>query len=89
MSACRSCDAPILWVVTQAGRSMPLDPDPVEGGNVEMTGRYGETRQGTVVPLVVVHAGGEQLALDGVPTAPRYVSHFATCPNADEHRRPQ
>jgi len=44
-ATCSSCGAPILWVVTQAGKRMPLDPD------------------GT--------------------------THFATCPNADEHRKPK
>lgn len=24
---CRSCDAPIAWIITEAGRSMPVNPD--------------------------------------------------------------
>lgn len=43
--ACRSCDATIHWIVTPAGRRMPVNPD------------------GT--------------------------SHFATCPNAEQHRKPK
>lgn len=26
-SACRSCGAPIAWVVTRAGKRAPIDPD--------------------------------------------------------------
>lgn len=39
---CRSCKAPIYWVLTVSGRRMPVNPDGV--------------------------------------------SHFSTCPNANEHR---
>lgn len=28
-SACRGCQAPILWVTTPTGRRIPLDPQPV------------------------------------------------------------
>lgn len=43
-STCSSCQARVMWVITPAGRKMPVDP-------------------GTDF------------------------SHFATCPNADSHRR--
>jgi len=49
---------------------MPLDPDPVPGGNVWLLA------DGTAE----IHAVGD-------PTAIRHVSHFATCPNANQHRR--
>lgn len=31
---CRSCQAPIIWVRTTAGRRMPLDAQPTAQGNV-------------------------------------------------------
>lgn len=63
---CNTCGAPVLWVRSYPkGKLMPIDPDPVEGGNVELT-EHG----------VVVH-GQPELAADG----PRYKAHFATCPN--------
>lgn len=67
-SRCTSCGAAIVWARTDTGRSMPLDPDPVEGGNVQL-GADGVAR--VVGPLF----GGT------------HKSHFATCPQAAQHRR--
>ena len=36
MTACRSCQKPILWAKTPSGRAMPLDADPVASGNVTL-----------------------------------------------------
>jgi hypothetical protein len=53
---------------------MPLDPDPVAGGNVVVNGDVATVLPpGTPMP-VGVH---------------RYQSHFATCPQASTHRRKQ
>jgi hypothetical protein len=77
MSRCRSCGAPIRWAMTEHGRRIPLDAASV-----------GDGRFGT--GLFVLRDGGE-LAMavpPGVfPEQPHYVTHFATCPNASEHRR--
>lgn len=86
-STCRSCKAPVVWVVTEAtdtkpGRKMPLDADPsrpgkalvVEDGNLVFTG---------------ARAGDGTWIVRYVPKGPRhYRSHFATCPNAKSHRKP-
>ena len=82
--ACRSCGAPVVWVQAikktgELGAKLPLDADPerptkalrVEGGNVVPAG--GSAPDGA--RLV-------RYAKDG-----RYRSHFATCPNAGQHRR--
>lgn len=75
MSSCRSCGGEIRWAKTAHGRNMPLDADPAPDD---------------------VHAGfvlrdGGKLALsvtrDMTPGETLYLSHFATCPNADQHRR--
>ena len=29
MSVCKGCGAPLEWIDTAAGRSMPVDPEPV------------------------------------------------------------
>ena len=79
---CRSCKSPVLWVVTSAGESMPLDPDPVDGGNIILTGRTRRTKRGGMAPEVKYAADGALFVTD-----PVYVSHFATCPQADEHRK--
>ena len=56
---------------------MPVDPEPVEDGNIWVL----RTEQGT--PII-----GVALASNFVPTAEalRYVSHFVTCPQADDWR---
>lgn len=71
---CKSCSAPIRWgTVRGSGKHMPLDYDENEGGNVFLL------ENGTC------EIGRQQ---DPTPRgATRHFSHFATCPNANEHRR--
>lgn len=77
VAACRSCDAPIIWAVSTHGKPMPVDAEPVEDGNVELSmqpGRY-------VSPVATVVTG---------PTLfpkPRRKAHFATCEHGDKWRR--
>lgn len=33
-STCRKCQKPILWSRTENNKRIPLDPEPVYGGNV-------------------------------------------------------
>jgi hypothetical protein len=70
---CRSCNAPIRWAQTEVGRAIPLDAEPVQGGNIELTTTT--NRHGAVVQVARIVEGGE------------WQSHFATCPNAAQHRR--
>lgn len=69
MSVCRSCNASIRWERTAAGKPIPLDPEPVEDGNLAL------------------REDGRVVNAQGCPPGPRYVTHFASCPNASEHRR--
>lgn len=62
MNHCKSCGAPILWVRTEAGASMPL--------NLPAQPR-----------IVLVPSTGAARVMD------TYASHFASCPNATEHRK--
>lgn len=78
MAACKSCDAPVVFVRMKKkdgtlGARNPLDAAPVEGGNVVLTG----TRLGNGTPIARVVAAGEGT----------HVSHFTTCPNSKQHRR--
>lgn len=79
MARCRSCEARIVWAVTPAGRRIPLDPDPVEGGNV------------LLAPAIASPSGAVARVLTNDERAahvgPLHVSHFATCPKAKAHRR--
>lgn len=75
MSNCRSCSAEIRWARTSNGKAMPVDIDPHEDGNLVLGDKF-----------VTVYANAAT-AIDAAPDALRYLSHFATCPTAFEHRR--
>lgn len=75
LSKCRSCKQPILFALTRKGRRIPLDPDPVENGNIRLT-----EVEGRKLPLARVVDGTEN-------PGPRYRTHFASCPDADRFRR--
>jgi hypothetical protein len=78
VSACRSCDAPVLWARTEKGRRIPLDPEPVENGNIVLRERH------EAIPLALA------IPPAAFPDEDRYVSHFRTCPfGARRHRRPR
>lgn len=80
---CRSCNAPIRWARTPAGKAMPLDARPTLGGNVllrEATPPADPTAQVLAgVDLADAHTRGREL----------YVPHFTTCPEAAKWRRPR
>jgi hypothetical protein len=70
MSLCRSCGAEIFWAKTTTGRNIPLDADKV-GPLMVPDGNLDFVDSGAVM---VVGPGGKMR------------SHFATCPNAAQHR---
>ncbi len=61
---CRSCDASVVWMITNTGKNMPVDADSVDEAELEFDG---------MKPKFDHQAG--------------HVSHFATCPQANQHRR--
>lgn len=66
--------------MTATGRRMPVDAEPAPlRGNVWVVGHAAD---GT--PKVEVRSGPSLLT--GTSSGP-YLSHFATCPNAADHRR--
>ncbi len=71
---CRSCGAPITFALTPKRRRIPLDVAPSPDGNLELKLIAGEQYAFTVQP--------------GSGSSPLYKSHFATCPQAAQHRRP-
>lgn len=74
MTHCRSCGASIIWATTEHGVGrMPVDVEPVAGGNLELDELAGHTAVRVVTPE---------------PDVERYVSHFATCPQSAEWRKP-
>lgn len=72
LALCRSCQAYIIWAVSvTSGKRMPLDAEPSPRGNVEIVGGDEKTPTVRIVPA----------------RAGLYVSHFATCPAAAQHRK--
>ena len=72
---CRSCGAEIVWAVTASGRNMPVDAAPSDDGTITLT------QTGTKNHAEV---SGPPNLLDD---RPRHTSHFASCPNANSHRK--
>jgi hypothetical protein len=79
MATCKSCGALIDWVEMDTGSSMPIDREPRPTwcplpGQLVVLKVYGK-------PAIVVQVPTDE------PLAKVGVSHFATCPHADRHRR--
>jgi len=79
---CRSCKAPIFWAETARGAWIPIDEKPVVDGNLGIT---------LVQDGRITRAHARALRQNDLfdSTADRYVSHFATCPDAPQWRREQ
>lgn len=73
---CRSCGAVLIWAVTDSGRRMPLDFDPVPNGNLVLS-------RDRDSPRAIVLSPGQQPHV----SVPRYISHFSSCPHAKRFRR--
>lgn len=77
---CKSCKAAIVWIETHDGKAMPIDAVPSTSKGTIVVNEAGT--QGDVVAgeaLDLLRAAGRQL----------FVSHFATCPQATQHRAPR
>jgi hypothetical protein len=74
-STCRSCDAPIVWATTENDRPIPLDVEPV----LELLVDPG---------LFLLDAGVARAVPREIGRLVLCQSHFASCPNAAEHRSP-
>jgi hypothetical protein len=74
---CHSCGAPIFWATTRKGARLPIDSAPRADGNLELD------RDGIAAYVTPATSTDDQARLNG----PRYVTHFTTCPHAQEWRR--
>ena len=78
LSRCRSCKAEIVWAVTGTGSPMPFDAEPDPKGEWRLAAApAGRPPRAVYVP-VEKRAGLERELLR---------VHFASCPDADKHRR--
>jgi hypothetical protein len=64
-----------MWAVTEKGRRIPINPEPVNDGNITL-----QLRGSFMPPLAIVRF---HTIVDGL----RFKSHFATCKNALKHRK--
>jgi hypothetical protein len=79
MAKCKSCGARIQWWKTENGKNMPVD-DPCPYWSPDLQGN------------LVVKINNQPAMVVSVPKDSHLhvqatVSHFATCPNADHHRK--
>lgn len=79
MNTCRSCGARIRWATTANGNRMPIDDEPVPDGNIVLS----DPTPGAYAPVALLVDPDAPMLDD----PPRFVAHFATCPNADQHRK--
>lgn len=77
MTVCKTCGGEVLFAQTISGKSMPIDAAPVKHGNIALE----ETDTGLVAHVLSPKALAN--------AAERYISHFATCREAAQHRRPR
>lgn len=74
VGTCRSCGAAVRWAVTRKnGKPIPLDPSPVDDGNL--------------VVFRGVAMSRKDADARGIGPLPLFKAHFATCPNANRHRK--
>lgn len=80
MSKCRSCGKEIIWIKMTSGKSMPCDSE-----KISFTLAHPSDKDA----LVLVEPSGKITKGHFDPNGEKigYTSHFATCPNADKHRK--
>ncbi len=78
-STCKSCGAPIIWIQSRKGKWIPCD-EGLKEYKVDSSGKdYIVTQRGEIVRCTFDFEG----TADGMGR----IAHWATCPNADKHRR--
>lgn len=78
-ATCKSCGAPIIWIETPKHKWIPCD----EGLIPYYEDRAGKdsivTQRGEIIRC--------NLTFSGDPSGMGRMAHWATCPNADQHRK--
>lgn len=88
MSKCKSCGAEIIWIKTKSGKTMPCDAQAhyYFDNKESLPSMFGH-EPGKAVFITEdgeTHTGWQD---DMAGDFKGYTSHFATCPNASQHRR--
>lgn len=86
-SWCDTCAAPIFWCLsTTTDRRIPIDALPVAHGNVTLDGDP-RSISGRDTLRATVHGPMDiELLKLANPDLELYVTHFVTCPDADQWR---
>lgn len=75
MTKCKSCGKPIQWIKMASGKMMPRD-----------AGLY-MLKSGETGLFVTDDGHVERVTQTGRDVQGGHLSHFATCPQANEHKR--
>lgn len=78
MAKCKSCGADILWIPTPNGKAMPCDNQKIY---------FKKNFHGGSMTLVLPNGKVTKGDLDFESDEYGYISHFATCPSANLHRK--
>ncbi len=73
ISVCRGCGQRMIWGKTVAGKAIPLDPELSERGNMILENGVAKVVDRSLYP----------------PGVKLYMPHHATCPKAQEFRKPR
>ncbi len=91
MSRCKSCGQIVKWVTTKSGKLMPVNVDDLI--ICKESPARDSPRKATIVTTAGMVITGYVCDPKDVDVALDYeigsTSHFATCPNAAQHRRPR
>ena len=77
---CKSCGAPIVFIRTDSGASIPCNAEHVPYWQVKGGSKKIVTKKGEVL-------SAELEGLPGMETGLGYITHFATCPDAEKFRK--
>ena len=77
MPKCKSCGAEIIFITSTRGKLIPCNAKPVKFDYALGAHDRVVTGNGEVLPALISEYGKET----------GYISHFATCPKANAHRR--
>lgn len=80
MAKCKSCGADIVWIKTKRGKMMPCNPTAIAY-------RFAERCETDALMMVTEDGKVDRGVPDACSWMTGYVSHFATCPYAEKHRR--
>lgn len=84
MAHCKACGAEILFIKTQAGKLMPVNPGKIKVTPIQRGGHTYITKNGWTVngrPF------DYNIIYDGYDSVEAYECHFSTCPAAKKFRK--